>query len=372
MARERSITIFAENREEFEEVYKQNINNSHLFIQLYDQYTSCSISSRRNRKKPTYIDLDISDDEDDDLGLGSNKNYKMEKKELSFKEKEKEEETNLEKEITEMNNHLKLTKIRNDNEMDIQSTDTIDTDSHFSSSMIKSFNNVSNDEYNEQHSLRNSFLCQNISDFDEIIKLIIIGQKKVGKTLFIKKIVSSNSNNNNNNNSHNYNLNEYNPTFSLEIIKTIKTISNQKIKIEFWDTCETILNSDIIKTYYKISNGFIIIINKDTDMNFITKTFDIINHTIQRDIHFLLIYNDDQYKANSAYIFNEDFEDKTSITNIPKHIIESLNKLMQVYLLTILIVNLALVDIEKQKPFINYINDLLRTKSLTKFKSVNF
>jgi hypothetical protein len=291
----------------------------------------------------------------------------MERRELSFKEKEKEEETNLEKEINEINQHLKLTKLKNDNEIDIQSNDTIDTDSHFSSSLIKTFNNISYDDYNEQHSLRNSFLCQNISDFDEIIKLIIIGQKKVGKTLFIKKMISNKT-------SFNYNLNEYNPTFSLEIIKTIKTISNQKIKFELWDTCETILNSDIIKTYYKISNGFIIIINKETDMNFIVKTLDIINHTIQRDIHFFIIYNDELYNSNNAYIFNEDFDDKLSTTtvNIPKHIIESLNKLMQMYLLTIIIVNLSLIDIDKQRPFINFINDLIRAKSITKFKSVNF
>ena len=109
-------------------------------------------------------------------------------------------------------------------------------------------------------------------------------------------------------------------------------------------------------------------------MNFIMKTLDIINHTIQRDIHFFIIYNDELYNSNNAYVFNEDFDDKssTTIVNIPKHIIQSLNKLMQMYLLTIIIVNLSLIDIDKQRPFINFINDLIRAKSITKFKSVNF
>jgi GTPase SAR1 family protein len=137
-----------------------------------------------------------------------------------------------------------------------------------------------------------NIIMQNLSIHDETIKLMVIGDKAVGKTLFIdnlctgnnninnkEDIISNNSSNNssNNNNSYNNLLNvnkdknknnshtpipsvtyPYKPTQTLEIKRFIFSTLNKLIKIELWDTNINILNSPIIKTYFKLCHGFIL------------------------------------------------------------------------------------------------------------------
>ena len=43
---------------------------------------------------------------------------------------------------------------------------------------------------------RKSFVSQNLTVFDEIIKILILGVANVGKTLFINKMINSNKENN--------------------------------------------------------------------------------------------------------------------------------------------------------------------------------
>jgi hypothetical protein len=52
--------------------------------------------------------------------------------------------------------------------------------------------------------------------------------------------------------------NEYKPTQSLEIKRFIFKTLNKIIKIELWDTNTSILNSPVIKTYFKLCHGFIL------------------------------------------------------------------------------------------------------------------
>jgi GTPase SAR1 family protein len=130
-----------------------------------------------------------------------------------------------------------------------------------------------------------NIIMQNLSIHDETIKLMVIGDKAVGKTFFIDNLCTGNNNINNkehiisnsssNNNPYNNLLNvnkdknnsqtpipsvtyPYKPTQTLEIKRFIFSTLNKLIKIELWDTNTNILNSPIIKTYFKLCHGFIL------------------------------------------------------------------------------------------------------------------
>ena len=66
------------------------------------------------------------------------------------------------------------------------------------------------------------FIEQNVNTFDEIVKLIVIGAKNVGKSTFINKLTNSPSKQNDV---------TYSPTSSLEIKKVIKSLGESKVKI---------------------------------------------------------------------------------------------------------------------------------------------
>jgi hypothetical protein len=101
---------------------------------------------------------------------------------------------------------------------------------------------------NSSNSKIENLILQNLSMTDETIKLIIIGDKGVGKTILTKKLCSDDIGN----------LKKYNPTQSLEIKRFVFNTLNKIIRVELWDTNLSILNSPIIKTYFKICNGFIL------------------------------------------------------------------------------------------------------------------
>lgn len=275
----------------------------------------------------------------------------MEKKELTLKEQEEEEEQVLEKEISNLNLRFKskrkkdLSLYDNEDDSDNQCDSNDNTEDPNNNFINKSFSKEDN-EFN----FRRSFISQNITTFDEVIKLIIIGEKKTGKTTFINNIIK-----NNNNIIKNY----YSPTTSLEINKVIKTISGQQVQIELWDTCETILNSVIIKTYYRISNGFVLIINENTNMNYIIKHLENIQNTLQRSLHFFIIYNN----------VNDNIKNENEL---PLLIQKGLKEIMTNYLVDFNIFNISQCNFDKINTFKTYINGLIRSKSQTKYKSVNF
>ena len=114
-------------------------------------------------------------------------------------------------------------------------------------------------ENNEAINQIESFLSQNLINFDEILKFIVIGDKSTGKSLFVNRFTSGLNSLSNM---------KYQPTVSLEIKKTFAKLMDKNIKIELWDTNISVQNSPIIKSkffkfnflaYYKISNGFILI-----------------------------------------------------------------------------------------------------------------
>ena len=274
----------------------------------------------------------------------------MEKKVLTLKEQEEEEEQILEKEISNLNLRFKsenkkdLSLYDKEDDSDNQCDSSDNTENPSNSGINKSFSQEEND-----FNFRRSFISQNITTFDEVIKLIIIGEKKAGKSTFINNIMK------NNNNIKNY----YSPTTSLEINKVIKTISGQQVQIELWDTCETILNSVIIKTYYRISNGFVVIIHENTNMNYIIEHLENIQNTLQRNLHYFIIYNN--------------FNDKIKNENeLPLLIQKGLKEIMTNYLIEFNILNINQCDFDDINAFKTYINGLIRSKSQTKYKSVNF
>ena len=308
MARQRSITIYAENQEEFENIL--------------------STTEQPSRKEKTY---NLSPDNtlydtDDDESLGSTSNYTLQKKSLSIEEMEKEEESELLQEIKELSTQFKEGKVNLEDKEGEKSDNDSQTDDE--------------DPTEKQGASRLSNLLKyNIATFDEVLKLLVIGEKNVGKSTLIKKIMEEN--NNENKCSH---------TASLEIKKVIKSIDNRKIKIELWDTNEDILNSPVITTYYKIANGFVLITDENTNFDFIKSKMEQIQSVIDTDTKFYLLFN-----KKSISVEN-------SIDNLPDSIKASLNEIMSHFLVEIQICDINTFSFEKESKFNLFLRNILKNR----------
>lgn len=405
MTRERSITIYAENKSEFEDLLKQNEAAFHLSRQRRSRksktYETRSTNNNYERFQKEEEDEDDFDDEYNSLGCDSE--YKLVKRQLTLKEEAKKEEDELEDEISKLT--IEIQK-QNFNTSKILPTSTATSTSATSSPntdtqlcevqtrmdtleeaqpeeenhiLIRQISDCFNKENLNKHNdtschntltkhesddesdnsfnhRKTSFITQNLTVFDEVLKLIIIGQAKVGKTLLINQLLSKHPN---------PSLTRYIPSPSLEINKTIKTINSQRVKIELWDTSVSFLTSEIIKTYYKISNGFIFVINACTDMSFIKQHANIIQTTIQKDPSFYIIYNDASIKSIITY--DDDNEDM-----LPDHIRKGIHEIMSQFLITVVICDCSMYALEKDRAFLSYLNSLIRTKSMNKFKSMGY
>ena len=224
MRRRRIETIKAENYED----YLAQLNK------IDEEY------SKREKEKEKKVYLINEDDDDDYFSL----NYKMEK-EISLEEREKIDEDNLIKNI-----NLIKEEIQN-SPLSISSFKTLDSDKNLK-----------------------KFYLENFENFQEKLKIVVIGKKKSGKTFFIENFENYNNNNNKENKNNFFNKNCYEPTISLEFKN--KIFNN--IKIEFIDTNENIINDCIIKTYYDLCNGIIIVSNNlNEDKNFIENQIKKIN-----------------------------------------------------------------------------------------------
>jgi len=109
---------------------------------------------------------------------------------------------------------------------------------------------------------------------------------KQGKSIFVNRFINGDTNNGNNHCC-------YVPTESLDIKKSFCKIMDKNIKVELWDTNHIVLNSPIIKTYYKISNGFIVICDYDKieSFNFAERQIDNINNYSNCHNNIFLIVN---------------------------------------------------------------------------------
>ena len=216
---------------------------------IYDKseiYNIEEIKVKNYKEKKLKIE-DLSSEEENEL-LSLNSNYKIKLRELTLKEEEENEERELYNLIYNLNEKYKNKEYEDD---------LLNEDKSSLSNFSNLIFNTSN--FSEDENLKNIIL-HNVKNYDKIIKIMLIGEKKVGKTLFLNKIFNKN-----------YNNEKYDKTEYLNIRKTNFEINNKNIKFEFWDSNEKFLNSILVKTYFKISNAFIIIINEKSNFQFLEK-----------------------------------------------------------------------------------------------------
>jgi GTPase SAR1 family protein len=309
----RSITLY--NEEEFDNFFSNPTNISNNIIEENSED-------------------DLNSNESDEFDeLRCNSNYQLKEIPKTLKELEKIDEDNLFNLIEKMNKELnklknkkqkKIFYINFDNKKEKRSNSVnyyfnID-ETNFNQNLNDSFISMHNENYSNlslNSSTENSidlnindfdydnFIMQNLKCFDEKIKLIVIGDEKVGKTLFLNKIgIYDNFKRKNN-----FNINEYNPTDCLEINKSYVIVDKKLIKIESFDTNVKIINSKIIETYYNLCNGFIFVVSNDNinSINFIESQFKKI----------LLKYNN---LDKILFIVNEKIKDNFEFINKLKNL----------------------------------------------------
>jgi GTPase SAR1 family protein len=309
----RSITLY--NEEEFDNFFSNPTNISNNIIEENSED-------------------DLNSNESDEFDeLRCNSNYQLKEIPKTLKELEKIDEDNLFNLIEKMNKELnklknkkqkKIFYINFDNKKEKRSNSVnyyfnID-ETNFNQNLNDSFISMHNENYSNlslNSSTENSidlnindfdydnFIMQNLKCFDEKIKLIVIGDEKVGKTLFLNKIgIYDNFKRKNN-----FNINEYNPTDCLEINKSYVIVDKKLIKIESFDTNVKIINSKIIETYYNLCNGFIFVVSNDNinSINFIESQFKKI----------LLKYNN---LDKILFIVNEKIKDNFEFMNKLKNL----------------------------------------------------
>ena len=282
MRRRRRIeTIKAENYEDF----LDQLNK------IDEEYLKKDFQKKEGKKN-----IFISNDED-----YFSLDYKMEKTFPSLEEREKIDEDNLIKNI-----NLIKEEIQN-SPLSISSMKTFDSDKNLK-----------------------KFYLENFENFEKL-KIVVIGKKKSGKTFFIE-----NFENYDNNNKKLFDENFYEPTNSLEFKK--KIFNN--VKIEFIDTNENIINDCIIKTYFDLCNGIIIVSkNLNEDKNFIENQIKIIN------------------KNEKILIFENN---NNNIVNLNQNLFNNINK-----------INLSLFDFEssEKNKFNDFICKLIKSKNINRSKT---
>jgi GTPase SAR1 family protein len=153
---------------------------------------------------------------------------------------------------------------------------------------------------------------------------MLIGNKNSGKSLFCKKILN--------------NKEEIKETQFLEIKKKVVEINNEKILLELWDSNEQFINSALINIYYKLANAFIIIVDTNSDFNFIIKQTNLIK-SIQKNAQILFICNN---KYNNNDLFNIEqykefiYKDKNFFNLMNLHEISIDNNVIQNFLLKLI------------------------------------
>ena len=92
-------------------------------------------------------------------------------------------------------------------------------------------------------------------DYDEKVKLMILGDSSVGKTSLLKKYCKNEFSN------------SYITTVGIDFQVKLLNINDKKIKIQIWDTAGEERYRVVAKNYFNTSDGFIImydITNRDT------------------------------------------------------------------------------------------------------------
>ena len=207
---------------------------------------------------------------------------------LTLREKEEIEERELENKIKELNEKYKNKELLLDDNLSEDEYNDLCKKSNLSNvSSINTFDssNFSDDEYK-------NIILNNVKNYDKTVKIMLIGNKKVGKTFFLSKILN--------------NCNDYNKYIHTEYlnIKSINCeINNINCKLEFWDSNEDFINSILIKTYYKIAHAFVIIVNENSNFEFIKKQVREIQ-SVKKNDKIFFVFNCN-IKSNDCCEFKE-------------------------------------------------------------------
>jgi GTPase SAR1 family protein len=166
-----------------------------------------------------------------------------------------------------------------------------------------------------------NLIFHNVKNYDKLVKIMLIGEKEVGKTLFLNKILNKNI------------INEkYSSTEFLNIKKINTVINNQNIKLEFWDSNVNFLNSILINIYYKIANCFIIIVNEKSNFNFIEKQVSEIQSVNKTE--------------NIFFIFNCNLKENENINSLENE--ENFKKLCNDYYISFHRINLTEISLNNR------------------------
>ena len=128
-------------------------------------------------------------------------------------------------------------------------------------------------------------------DFDEKIKVMLIGDSSVGKTSLLKKYTKNEF-------SHSYIT-----TIGIDFQIKYLNISNKKIKLQIWDTAGEERYRIVAKNYFNSTDGFIIVYD-------ITKreSFDNINNWIEQ-----IRDNAPNYSKSVLFGNKNDLQDKREV-----------------------------------------------------------
>ena len=222
--------------------------------------------------------------------MGSNAEYKIEVAPLSLEERVKVEE----QQLLTMIHQLNVSKKNSED-------DSSDEDNLKGGNFSKRINNLSLSTLSDEIEIDENFINQNVITYDDSIKLIVLGEKRVGKSLLVQKLISK----------ENYDY-EYKPTTALDIKKTILDINNKKIKLEMIDTSSSMLNSDIIKTYYQLANGFVIV--SDIQMSCVNEKITKIRKAVGIDANILLVINESEQNDKERYVNVKEYSSKNNIS----------------------------------------------------------
>lgn len=134
--------------------------------------------------------------------------------------------------------------------------------------------------------------------FDMIIKLVLIGETAVGKTNLLLR----------------YTENKYDfsqrPTIGMDFVSKDITIEGRKIKIQFWDTAGQEKYKSIANSYFKISNGIILVYDVSRRETFekLDRWLVDIRSNSQHEVKILLVGNKIDLKENRQVTTEEGTE----------------------------------------------------------------
>ena len=234
--------------------------------------------------------------------MGASEEYKIEVAPIPLEERVKIEE----QQLLTMIHQLNVSKKNSED-------DSSDEDNLKGGNFSKRINNLSLSTLSDEIEIDENFINQNVITYDDSIKLIVLGEKRVGKSLLVQKLISK----------ENYDY-EYKPTTALDIKKTILDINNKKIKLEMIDTSSSMLNSDIIKTYYQLANGFVIV--SDIQMSCVNEKITKIRKAVGIDANILLVINESEQNDKERYVNVKEYSSKNNISLLIEDIAKITNQ----------------------------------------------